>query len=103
MACGLAGADGGAFGETMALMSALEATDRCFPDRETRQPTSIRTIPTDNAKVAAATISDKERARAETAHERFKALLETKPRAKGSLRRGAGRDQQPAGDASPAS
>jgi DNA-binding transcriptional regulator YiaG len=43
---------------------------------------STRTIPTDNAKVAEAAITDKEWARAETAHERFKALLETKPRAK---------------------
>jgi DNA-binding transcriptional regulator YiaG len=43
---------------------------------------STRTIPTDNAKVAETTISDEEWARAETAHERFKALLETKPRAK---------------------
>lgn len=39
-------------------------------------------IPTDNAKVAEATITDEEWARADTAHERFKALLETKPRAK---------------------
>jgi DNA-binding transcriptional regulator YiaG len=43
---------------------------------------STRTIPTDNAKVAETTISDEEWAQAETAHERFKALLETKPRAK---------------------
>jgi DNA-binding transcriptional regulator YiaG len=43
---------------------------------------STRTIPTDNAKVAEAAITDEEWARAETAHERFKALLETKPRAK---------------------
>ncbi len=43
---------------------------------------STRTIPTDNAKVTEATISDEEWAQAETAHERFKTLLETKPRAK---------------------
>ena len=43
---------------------------------------STRTIPADNAKVSTATITDEEWARAETAHERFKALLETKPRAK---------------------
>ncbi len=43
---------------------------------------STRTIPTDNAKAADTTISDEEWARAEGAHERFKALLETKPRAK---------------------
>lgn len=36
----------------------------------------------DNAKVASTTITDEEWARTETAHERFKALLETKPRAK---------------------
>ena len=43
---------------------------------------STRTIPTDNAKAADTTISDQEWARAEGTHERFKALLETKPRAK---------------------
>lgn len=43
---------------------------------------NTRTIPTDNAKVTEATITDEEWARAGTAHERFKALLETKPRAK---------------------
>jgi DNA-binding transcriptional regulator YiaG len=43
---------------------------------------STHPIPTDNTKVAEAMISDEEWARAETAHERFKALLETKPRAK---------------------
>jgi predicted XRE-type DNA-binding protein len=43
---------------------------------------STRTIPTDNAKVVEATITDEEWSRAGTAHERFKALLETKPRAK---------------------
>lgn len=43
---------------------------------------SARTVPTDNAKAADATITDAEWAQAETAHERFKALLETKPRAK---------------------
>ncbi len=48
---------------------------------------STRTIPTDNASVAEATVPDEERAQAETAHERFKALLETKPRAQGPLRR----------------
>ena len=41
-----------------------------------------RAIPTDNAKVAEATITDEEWSQAETAHERFKVLLETKPRAK---------------------
>jgi predicted XRE-type DNA-binding protein len=43
---------------------------------------STHPIPTDNTKVAEAIIRDEEWARAETAHERFKALLETKPRAK---------------------
>ena len=43
---------------------------------------STRAIPTDNAKVAEATITDEEWSQAETAHERFKVLLETKPRAK---------------------
>jgi predicted XRE-type DNA-binding protein len=43
---------------------------------------SPRRLPTDNAKAAEATISDEEWAEAETAHERFKALLETKPQAK---------------------
>ena len=43
---------------------------------------STRTIPADDAKVAEATITDQEWEQAETAHERFKALLETKPRAK---------------------
>lgn len=43
---------------------------------------SARTIPTDNAKAADATITDEEWAQAETSHERFKVLLETKPRAK---------------------
>ena len=43
---------------------------------------STRTIPTDNAKVDEVTITDEEWAKAETAHERFKALLDTKPRAK---------------------
>jgi len=43
---------------------------------------SIRTIPTDKSKAADATITDEEWAKAESAHERFKALLETKPRAK---------------------
>ena len=43
---------------------------------------SARTIPTDDAKVTEATIIDEEWARAETAQQRFKALLETKPRAK---------------------
>ena len=44
--------------------------------------TTTRTIPTDTAKVADATITDQEWDQAENAHERFKALLETKPRAK---------------------
>ncbi len=43
---------------------------------------STPTIPTDDAKATDATITDEEWARAGTAHERFKALLETKPRAK---------------------
>jgi predicted XRE-type DNA-binding protein len=43
---------------------------------------SPRHLPTDDAKAAEATITDEEWAQAETAHERFKALLETKPRAK---------------------
>ena len=43
---------------------------------------TTRTIPTDNAKVADTTITDQEWADAANAHERFKALLETKPRAK---------------------
>ena len=43
---------------------------------------STRTIRTDKAKVAETTITDEEWEQAETAHERFKALLETKPRAK---------------------
>ena len=43
---------------------------------------STRTIPTDSAKVAETTISEDEWAQAETAHERLKALLATKPRAK---------------------
>ena len=43
---------------------------------------TTRTIPTDNAKVADTTITDLEWADATNAHERFKALLETKPRAK---------------------
>jgi predicted XRE-type DNA-binding protein len=43
---------------------------------------STRSIPIDDAKAAEATITDEEWERAETAHERFKALLETKPRAK---------------------
>lgn len=43
---------------------------------------STRTIPTDDTKAAETTITDEEWAQAETAHERFKALLETKPRAR---------------------
>jgi DNA-directed RNA polymerase specialized sigma subunit len=43
---------------------------------------STRIVPTDNVKIAEATITDEEWSQAETAHERFKALLETKPRAK---------------------
>jgi len=43
---------------------------------------TTRTVPTDNAKVTETTITDEEWENAETAHERFKALLETKPRAK---------------------
>lgn len=43
---------------------------------------SPRRIPTDTAKAANATITDQEWKQAETAHVRFKELLETKPRAK---------------------
>ncbi len=43
---------------------------------------STRSIPPDNAQAAETTISDQEWAQAEGAHERFKTLLETKPRAK---------------------
>jgi predicted XRE-type DNA-binding protein len=43
---------------------------------------TARSIPIDDAKAAEAAITDEEWERAETAHERFKALLETKPRAK---------------------
>jgi DNA-binding transcriptional regulator YiaG len=39
-------------------------------------------LPDDRARVATATITDEAWAQAETAHERFKVLLETKPRAK---------------------
>lgn len=41
-----------------------------------------RSIPTDHEKAAEAAITDEEWEQSETAHERFKALLETKPRAK---------------------
>lgn len=40
------------------------------------------TIPTDTATAADATITDAEWKQADNAHERFKALLETKPRAR---------------------
>ncbi len=43
---------------------------------------TTRTIPADKATAAGATISDAEWAQTGAAHERFKALLETKPRAK---------------------
>lgn len=43
---------------------------------------TTRSIPTDKATAADATITDAEWAQADTAHDRFKALLETKPRAK---------------------
>ncbi len=43
---------------------------------------TTRSIPADTAKAVDATISDEEWADASTSHERFKALLETKPRAK---------------------
>lgn len=43
---------------------------------------TTRTIPTDTARAAETTVSDQEWIQAENAHERFKALLETKPRAK---------------------
>jgi hypothetical protein len=45
------------------------------------QPMSPR-IPADDTKSADATITYADWKQAETAHERFKALLETKPRAK---------------------
>lgn len=41
-----------------------------------------RTIPVDTARVADTSITDQEWAQAENSHERFKALLEAKPRAK---------------------
>ena len=41
-----------------------------------------RTIPVDNAKVDGSTLTQEDWDRAEGAHERFKDLLETKPRAK---------------------
>lgn len=43
---------------------------------------TTRSILTDDAKAVESTISDEEWQQAETAHERFKALLETTPRAK---------------------
>ena len=43
---------------------------------------TTRTIPTDTAEAADTTIPDEEWAGAATAHDRFKALLETKPQAK---------------------
>jgi len=43
---------------------------------------TARIIPTDDAKVTETTITDQEWDQAENAHERFKVLLETKPRAK---------------------
>jgi len=43
---------------------------------------STRTVPTDSAKVTETTLTDEEWENAESAHERFKALLGTKPRAK---------------------
>ena len=43
---------------------------------------SRRTNTTDDAKVADAKVTDADWEQAETAHDRFKALLETKPRAK---------------------
>lgn len=45
-------------------------------------PRNSRATPADRAKVATVAITDAEWERAETAQERFKALLETKPRAK---------------------
>ena len=43
---------------------------------------TTRSVPSDDAKAAGATITDEEWKQSETAHERFKDLLETKPRAK---------------------
>jgi DNA-binding transcriptional regulator YiaG len=43
---------------------------------------SDRAVPTDLTNAAEATIADEEWARVETAHDRFKAILATKPRAK---------------------
>lgn len=43
---------------------------------------STHSIPVDTAEAAGSTISEEEWKQAETAHERFKALLETKPRAR---------------------
>lgn len=43
---------------------------------------ATRTIPTDSAKAAGTAISVHEWAQTKNSHERFKALLETKPRAK---------------------
>jgi predicted XRE-type DNA-binding protein len=43
---------------------------------------SPSTVPTDNAKIGETTIADEEWEKADSAHDRFKALLETKPRAK---------------------
>ena len=43
---------------------------------------TARSTPADNARVVDATITDEEWAEVKTSHERFKALLETKPRAK---------------------
>ncbi|MCZ7535666.1 MAG: helix-turn-helix domain-containing protein [Acidimicrobiia bacterium] len=46
------------------------------------KPSNSRATSTDRARVTALTITDEEWERAETAHARFQALLETKPRAK---------------------
>ena len=43
---------------------------------------TTRTIPSDTAEAAETTITDQEWTHAATGHERFKVLLETKPRAK---------------------
>ena len=64
------------------LGSVLPTTTRRHRDHQARQPMSPRTIPTDTATATDATITDAEWEQADNAHERFKALLETKPRAK---------------------
>lgn len=54
---------------------------RYRPPPSMTMPTT-RTIPVDEAKAADATITDAEWAQTDSAHERFRTLVETKPRAK---------------------